>query len=145
MLKTPINLNSDLISEKSDDTFEGPKADDDIDTAARKEFNTWYAEQLETKKKEPKVRESDGFSSSSKQDVYSENQEHIQQFPTSWSNQSPDVKNNPDLLCYLQAYFIMFLSICKTLNDKIENLPQSSFPMTTFPSPQQGQEKCSEL
>ena len=51
VVENPINLNSDLISEKSDDTFEGPKADDDIDTAARKEFNTWYAEQLETKMK----------------------------------------------------------------------------------------------
>ena len=56
-VENSVNPNSDPTSEKSDYTFEEPKAGDLIDTAARKDFNNWYEEQIETKqKKEPKVR-----------------------------------------------------------------------------------------
>ena len=108
------------------------------DKVAKNEFNEWYESQLGMKERKSKIRvisEPPGHSYSSKVDDDDEDNEYKQLSSTSSDNQAQGDKKVPDLLCFLQAYFVLLISTCKSLNDVIEiflTFSQSSFPVIPY-------------
>ena len=84
------------------------------------------------RKKKSKIRllteEPLGHSFSLKVD---DNKEYMQMSSTSSDNQAQYDEKAPDLMCFLQAYFVLLISASKSLNDAIETL--STFPLSSFP------------
>jgi hypothetical protein len=135
-VKIPVSSNSVQTEEESD--IVGPNKTDVFDTA-KKEFNDWYESQLKMNERKPKVRVPDeppGHNLDTEniymQKVY-ENREYMQLFTSSRDN---DSKRVPDLVCFLQAYLVLLISTCKTLNEQIDlfsKLSQSSPPLLPYP------------
>jgi hypothetical protein len=107
----------------------------------RKHFNDWFENELKKKQRKPKAGqavETPGHNFYTNDDshrykqVY-EGRKYEQLFTNSQDNHSKDINKLPDLLLYLQAYFVLLLSTCKTLNDQIQIISSlSQSPVIPF-------------
>jgi hypothetical protein len=110
----------------------------------RKHFNDWFENELKKKQRKPKAGqavETPGHNFYTNDDshrykqVY-EGRKYEQLFTNSQDNYSKDINKLPHLLLYLQAYFVLLLSTCKTLNEQIDLfsiLYQSPPPLFSYP------------
>ena len=127
-IKNPESFNDSVQTFESD-----PNNINAFDTN-KEEFNDWYESQLKMKLRKSNVRvlseEPPGHIYSSRLD---DNMEYKQLFATSSDSHVQGGDNKaPDLLCFLQAYFVLLISTCKTLNEAIEKFSHSSFPVIPY-------------
>ena len=95
---------------------------------ARREFNDWFEKQIGKKKKRPRIStQSPSFPLHS---VHKVDDSEYMQLP---SMANREEKKTLDLFCLFQAYFVLLVSACKSLNDAIQTfstLSSAPFPMS---------------
>ena len=117
--ETPINFCSDLPKEIVDANLKEPEADLD----ARRQFNDWFEEKLEMKARKLRcpgdgIHNDDGYKEDKKQK------------PQLSNNDTGDFNNQniTNILLFMQAYFVLLITTCKTLHDHLSSFPQTMTP-----------------
>ena len=99
----------------------------------KEEFNNWYESQLKIKERKSYVtvpsEEPPGHILSS---TLVDDMQYKQLFTTSSESHIQDGEKAPDLMCFLQAYFVLLIATCKTLNETIDKVSHSSFPVIPY-------------
>ena len=99
----------------------------------KEEFNNWYESQLKIKERKSYVtvpsEEPPGHIDSS---TLVDDMQYKQLFTTSSESHIQDGEKAPDLMCFLQAYFVLLIATCKTLNETIDKVSHSSFPVIPY-------------
>ena len=135
---------------ENDESNESLKSDDrkvvDATSEKIKKFNEWYESQLLVKTNKASKCHRSKEDVTSGQDINAKNDyEKVEidedQYKQLFNSKSVDFEEAncqlvPDLLCFLQVYFVLLLMACKTLNGQAEVFSKlSQSPMHLLPCP----------
>ena len=105
----------------------------------KEKFNKWFEKEIKEKGEKPEAKlfeESYGhfsFPHGRKVHVFERDDEEYKQQPSNpnsdFSQQNQFSNNNPDVVLYLQALFMLMVAVVKAFNDHLSNFSNSSLPM----------------